>query len=55
VTATDSLLALSAAVGLGQCEPAVCDTDDSGAVTASDALAILKVSVGLPVVLSCPQ
>lgn len=55
VTATDSLLALSAAVGLGQCELAVCDTDDSGAVTASDALAILKVSVGLPVVLSCPQ
>jgi len=55
VTATASLLALSAAVGLAQCEPAVCDTDNSGAVTASDALAILKVSVGLPVVLSCPQ
>jgi len=54
VTATDALIALSAAVGLAECEPVRCDADDSGAVTASDALAILNVAVGIPVVLSCP-
>lgn len=54
ITATDALLALSAAVGLGECDPVRCDADGSGAVTASDALAILSAAVGIPVVLSCP-
>lgn len=54
VTATDSLAALAAAVGLAACAPARCDADGSGAITASDALAILNVAVGIPVVLSCP-
>jgi hypothetical protein len=54
ITATDALAALSAAVGIGECEPARCDTDGSGAVTASDALAILSAAVGIPVVLACP-
>lgn len=54
ITATDALLALAAAVGLGECDPVRCDTDASGAVTASDALAILNSAVGIPVVLSCP-
>jgi hypothetical protein len=54
VTATDSLVALSAAVGLLECSPERCDADGSGLITASDALVILSAAVGIPVELSCP-
>jgi hypothetical protein len=55
VTATDSLVALSAAVGIGDCALSRCDADGSGMITASDALVILSAAVGIPVELSCPQ
>lgn len=54
VSAPDALVALLSAVRLQSCALCSCDTDDSGAVTASDALTILQSSVGLPVTLVCP-
>jgi hypothetical protein len=42
-------------VGTGSCEICVCDTDNSTTSTASDALAILKKSVGLTPVMNCPS
>jgi len=51
---TDALLALRAAVGLGQCPATSCDVNANGQLTAIDALIILKSSVGLPVILDCP-
>lgn len=54
VTASDALLALNAAVSLASCELCVCDVDNSGAVTAADALRILTAAVGGDVTLDCP-
>jgi hypothetical protein len=54
VTATDALFVLRAAVGIETCAPCVCDTNGSGAVTASDALLTLSFAVGQPVELTCP-
>ena len=53
--ATDARIALSASLGLGACvpDPFSCDIDDDGAVTATDALGMLRVAVGLPVALDC--
>jgi cysteine-rich repeat protein len=54
--ASDALFVLRAAVnvGPGQCDPRVCDVNDSNFVTAADALTILKVSVGDSIPLACP-
>jgi Tol biopolymer transport system component len=53
-TASDALFLLQAAVGLQTCELCVCDVNDSGNVTASDALAALGFAVGQAIELSCP-
>jgi hypothetical protein len=54
VTASDALYILSAAVGTVSCELCLCDVDDSGAVTAVDALETLQSAIGLDVELICP-
>ncbi|NQY92294.1 MAG: hypothetical protein HRT46_11660 [Deltaproteobacteria bacterium] len=54
-TAVDALFTLQAAVGSTVCPACECDVDSSGAVMASDALAILRTAVGdLSVGLTCP-
>jgi hypothetical protein len=53
-TAADALFTLRAAVGSETCELCLCDLTGDGAVTASDALAVLHVAVKLPLVLDCP-
>ena len=54
VNATDALFTLRTAVSLESCSLCVCDLDDSGSVTASDALALLLIAVGQPGSLDCP-
>jgi len=54
ITASDALVTLRSAVGLGSCSLCRCDTDSSGIVTASDAQIILKAAVGQVVTLECP-
>jgi hypothetical protein len=54
VNASDALYALRAAVDLVQCELCLCDANDTGTVTATDALKVLQVAVGQPVSLVCP-
>jgi len=55
VTVTDALAILKASVGGNQCNavPCVCDVAGGGSVLASDALAALRLSVGLNVALNC--
>lgn len=53
-TASDGLAALRAAVGSEFCHVDICDVNDSGAVKASDALAILRKAVGVAITLNCP-
>ncbi|MBC8291850.1 MAG: hypothetical protein H8E45_01645 [Proteobacteria bacterium] len=54
-TAADALYTLQAAVGSRLCAACECDVDSSGAVMASDALAVLRRAVGdLSVGLACP-
>ena len=53
-TTSDALYILRVAVGQGTCEPCVCDVNDSGGISASDALLTLAASVGGPVSLTCP-
>jgi uncharacterized repeat protein (TIGR01451 family) len=53
-TATDALGVLQAAVGLRVCPLCECDVDGSTAITASDALATLRFSVGQVINLRCP-
>jgi hypothetical protein len=45
---------LRTAVGLDTCDPCLCDTDGSGNVTATDALAILRLAVGQVIPVRCP-
>ncbi|TFH19981.1 MAG: hypothetical protein E4H03_12980 [Myxococcales bacterium] len=48
-SATDALIALRTAVGIGSCDACVCDVDSSGGLTpvsASDALQLLRVATG---------
>jgi hypothetical protein len=52
-TATDALIALNTAVGLGACIETSCDVNSTGTTTSTDALIILNVSVGLDVAVSC--
>ena len=42
-------------IGGAECEPCICDVNDSGELTASDALIVLKAAVGLAADLDCPQ
>jgi Tol biopolymer transport system component len=53
-TATDSLLALNAAVGNAECALCDCDVNNDALVTAVDALIILNKAVGTDINLSCP-
>ena len=54
ITASDALAVLRGAVGLGVCEPCICDADGSGTVAATDALLVLRVAVGQTAALECP-
>jgi len=54
IQATDALLALRAAVGSGDCDPAACDINGDASISAGDALAILLVSVGQTIEMNCP-
>jgi len=54
VSSTDALITLYAAVGSTFCPLCLCDVDTSGAITASDAQAVLGAAAGLPVELICP-
>ncbi|MEE8311678.1 MAG: putative Ig domain-containing protein, partial [Candidatus Binatia bacterium] len=53
-TASDALFTLGAAVGVRACAPSICDVDASCTVTATDALRVLQVAVGLGAALDCP-
>lgn len=50
----DALFVLRTALGVAACSPRVCDVTGDGTVTTSDALAVLKLCVGIPVALACP-
>jgi hypothetical protein len=53
--ASDCLFILGAGVGSRTCTPVcICDTDASGAISASDALRCLRAAVGQPVTIDCP-
>jgi hypothetical protein len=54
LSATDALFILRVSVSLDSCELCVCDVNDNGSVSATDALATLNAAVGLPVSLDCP-
>jgi hypothetical protein len=54
-TAADALYALRAATALEECDPCVCDADDSGEVVTSDALLLLSLATGADVDLECPS
>jgi len=53
-SASDALYVLRAAVGLKPCALCDCDVDGSGQIGATDALASLQASVGLPAPSRCP-
>lgn len=54
VTTADALYVLRAAVGAVACDECVCDANDSGNLAASDALTVLRFSVGSETQLVCP-
>jgi hypothetical protein len=54
VTARDALAVLRTAVQLDACALCVCDVDDSGFVTGTDALIVLKHALASSVNLDCP-
>jgi CSLREA domain-containing protein len=54
ITASDALIALSASVGTADCPLCVCDVNDSGGTTATDALILVRYAVGQPLSLDCP-
>jgi hypothetical protein len=47
------LITLRTAVGVDECAACVCDVDASGIVGATDALALLRVVVGVGGTLEC--
>lgn len=49
------LVILRGALDLAECYPCLCDVDDNGEVTATDALMVLHRCVGNPVDLTCPD
>jgi len=54
-TATDALYTLRAAIGTAPCDITVCDVDSTCIITATDALALLRVATGQPYDLVCAQ
>jgi len=55
VNIVDALYVLRAAVGLETCTLLVCDVNGDLRVRTSDALRLLQYSIGLPVLLNCPD
>jgi hypothetical protein len=55
ITAPDALIALRRSVGTAKCVPQRCDYNGNGLVQSSDALLILKVSVGQNIEPQCPE
>jgi len=53
VTASDALVILKAAVGLGECALTVCDASGDARLTANDALMTLRFAVGMQIELQC--
>lgn len=53
--AVDALYVLRASIGLESCTLLICDVTGDLKVRASDALRLLQFSVGLPVLLECPD
>ncbi|MFN2427627.1 MAG: hypothetical protein ABR587_14395 [Candidatus Binatia bacterium] len=53
LTAPDALFALRAAVGSETCNKCICDVNSNDDISVSDALAILRTSVGLNVEMNC--
>jgi hypothetical protein len=51
--ASDALFALRASISAATCDLRVCDVNNSGTITATDALLILQAAVALPVTLEC--
>jgi len=55
VSLVDALYILYAALGRGDCDPSVCNVDSNlDTITASDALRLLRVIIGVPLELDCP-
>ena len=54
IRSKDALAVLHASLGTIPCELCICDGDQSGDITTSDALAFLRLSVGAPITPSCP-
>lgn len=54
LTAPDALVALKTAVGTDNCKLCVCDANNSAGTSTSDALAILRQSVGIATPMNCP-
>ena len=52
-TASDALYTLRAGVGISQCDILVCDVDANCQVSATDALVLLRASVGQQVEMNC--
>ena len=52
-TSADALFVLRTSVELEECALCVCDVNESGGVTATDAMLVLQLAVGLPVTVSC--
>ncbi len=52
--ASDALFVLRTSVDLESCDLCVCDVNDSGETTSTDALTVLRLAVGLDVTLDCP-
>ncbi len=50
---SDALFVLRTSVELEECALCVCDVNESGDVTATDALLVLQLAVGLPVTANC--
>lgn len=55
IAAGDALQVLRSSVGNIPCAACVCDVNNSGTTTASDALLVLRAAVDLPVMLACPD
>lgn len=53
--ATDALFVLGVAIGVGACDPCVCDVDGNFSVSATDALLLLTRAVGQSVQFFCPS
>jgi hypothetical protein len=50
----DALYVLKAALGSVECAACICDVDGNGSITATDAVLVLRLSLGVDVPLACP-